>query len=121
MQQVTQTSRRYIVEAPAGDIHRPDGTIEHLVAPAVWTLAHRGFSGGGRLDVWAYPSEHAALQAGAQLALECGIADSAPDAQVLFDRGQYAAVMVLYEENSPIDHVLRVQAAWLCDEEDNEA
>lgn len=42
-------------------------------APAVWTLAHLGYSGGGRLDVWVYPTKQGAFQAGADLALEGGL------------------------------------------------
>lgn len=39
----------------------------------MWTLAHLGYSGGGRLDVWVYPTKQGAFQAGADLALEGGL------------------------------------------------
>ena len=46
------------------------GKLETICrAPAVWTLADRGYSGGGRLDVWVYPDRAAAELAGAELTL----------------------------------------------------
>lgn len=41
--------------------------------PAVWTLAHRGYSGCGRLDVWVYATKQEALREGAKLAMACGL------------------------------------------------
>lgn len=67
----------FIREVVSSRTHRPDGTVETTRAEAVWTLAHRGYSGGGRLDVWAFPTKAAALRAGAELAMECGLDEDA--------------------------------------------
>lgn len=82
----------------------------------MWTLAHRGYSGGGRLDVWVYPTKAAALRNGAQLAMASGL-DEDPKAADLFQRGRYQAVLDRYEELNPETHLLRVQPAFLHDEE----
>jgi hypothetical protein len=41
----------------------PDGTETVEKSPAVWTLAHCGYSGSGRLDIWVYPTKADALRA----------------------------------------------------------
>ncbi|HCT79289.1 MAG TPA: hypothetical protein DGG94_23135 [Micromonosporaceae bacterium] len=41
--------------------HHPDGTQTSTTDAAVWTLAHKGYSGNGRLGIWVYPTEQAAL------------------------------------------------------------
>jgi hypothetical protein len=74
--------------------------------------AHRGYSGGGRLDVWVYPTKKAALQAGADLALQCGM-DQDDKTMTLYRAGRLEAVLERYEELSRPSHVLRVQAAFL--------
>lgn len=78
----------------------------------MWTLAHRGYSGSGRLDVWVYPTKQVALREGARLAMECGL-DEDERACELFASRRYAAVMERYEETHPETHLLRVQAAFL--------
>jgi len=60
----------FIKQLTSTTIYHPDGTTETRKAPAVWTLAHRGFSGSGRLDVWVFRAKGAALYAGAVLAME---------------------------------------------------
>ncbi|MDX2733455.1 hypothetical protein [Streptomyces sp. PA03-2a] len=90
----------------------PGGTTETRMAPAIWTLAHRGYSGSGRLDVWAYRTEKEAQFAGAKLAMDCGM-DEDERAQALFRRGRYQQVMQRYEETHPETHLLRVQPAFL--------
>ncbi len=88
------------------------GKLETICrAPAVWTLAHRGYSGGGRLDVWVYPDRSAAELAGAELTLLCGIDDLTTRA--LFDAGDYAGVIARYEAAHSDEHVMRGQAAFL--------
>lgn len=89
-----------------------DGTRTVSKDPAVWTLAHKGYSGGGRLDVWAYPTRAEALRAGAQLALECGMDEDA-EVRDLFASGRYQAILDRYEAISPGTHLLRVQPAFL--------
>lgn len=66
----------FVKEVVSSTLYRPDGTIETRRDPAVWTLAHRGYSGSGRLDVWAYRTQGDALRAGAALAMECGMDDA---------------------------------------------
>jgi hypothetical protein len=73
-------------------LYRPDGTVEATKDLAVWRLAHRGYSGGGRLDVWVYPTKAAALRAGAGLAMASGLEDD-PRAVALFEKGRYQAVL----------------------------
>ncbi|SIC07505.1 Uncharacterised protein [Mycobacteroides abscessus subsp. abscessus] len=102
----------FIRQVTSSTIYRPDGVTARTQSPAVWTLAHRGYSGGGRLDVWAYPTKEAALKAGAVLAMECGL-DSDAAAKVLMASGKFEAVMKRYEETSPDTHLLRVQPAFL--------
>jgi hypothetical protein len=49
------------------------GMFEEVRVPAVWTVAHRGYSGNRRLDVWIYRDENTALRAAAELAMSCGV------------------------------------------------
>ena len=106
----------FIHEVPASMRLQADSTESVLtLAPAVWTLAHRGYSGAGRLDVWAYPSQAAALAAGAHLALECGMNED-PESCRLFSAGCHAEVIARYEQAAAERgrvHLLRVQPAFL--------
>ncbi|MBT2401025.1 hypothetical protein [Streptomyces sp. ISL-100] len=103
---------RFIKQMISSKLHRPDGTVETTKDPAVWTLAHRGYSGSGRLDVWVYPSKKTALHEGAKLAMTCGM-DEDEHAAEPFAAGRYEQVMNRYEETHPETHLLRVQAAFL--------
>ena len=47
--------------------------FEEVWVPAVWTVAHRGYSGNRRLDVWIYREENTAIRAVAELAMSCGV------------------------------------------------
>jgi hypothetical protein len=47
--------------------------FEEVRVPAVWTVAHRGYRGNRRLDVWIYRDENTALRAAAELAMSCGV------------------------------------------------
>ena len=80
--------------------------------PGVWTLVHRGRSGGGRLDVWAFPDRATAYAAGAELALESGL-DEDPAAVALVEQGHHAEVLAHYEATQPEGFLLRVQPAFL--------
>ncbi|WP_016881778.1 MULTISPECIES: hypothetical protein [unclassified Rhodococcus (in: high G+C Gram-positive bacteria)] len=102
----------FVKQVVSSTLYHPDGTIETTRDPAVWTLAHRGYSGCGRLDVWVYRTQADALQAGATLAMDCGM-DEDPRATELFEARRWTAVMERYEELSPEGHLLRVQAAFL--------
>ncbi|MDF3313413.1 hypothetical protein P3H15_51880 [Rhodococcus sp. T2V] len=102
----------FIKQVLSSTLYRPDGTVETTRDPAVWTLAHRGYSGCGRLDVWAYRTQADALRAGALLAMDCGM-DEDPKSRELFEAGRWSAVMERYEDLSPDGHLLRVQAAFL--------
>ncbi len=73
---------------------------------AVWTLAHRDYSGGGRLDVWVYPTRDAALAAGADLAMQARL-DEDPQAAALFVATRNAEVLDRYEQTHPDTPVLR--------------
>lgn len=55
---------------------------------------------------------HPARQAGADLALECGM-DQDEKAMALYRAGRFEAVLARYEELSRPGHLLRVQAAFL--------
>lgn len=96
----------------ASTLYRRDGTVHRTRRLAVWTLAHRGYSGGGRLDVWVYRTRRAALFAGADLAMQAGL-DEDPSARELFAAGRYAAVLAHYEQTHPDGFLLRVLAAFL--------
>ncbi|MFD9487609.1 hypothetical protein ACFWBX_27305 [Streptomyces sp. NPDC059991] len=104
----------YIHEEIASQMFHPDGRVTTEHAPAVWTLAHRGYSGSGRLDIWAYTSKSAALRAGAELAMDCGL-DEDPQARALFTARAYTKLLERYEATHPDTHLLRVQAAFLQD------
>jgi hypothetical protein len=107
----------FIRQVTATKTFHPDGTTTVDKRPAVWTLAHRGFSGSGRLDIWVYPSQAIALRAGAQLALACGLDESDPQAVRLYQSGRYQAVLDRYEAAHPDSFLLRVQPAFLQDED----
>jgi hypothetical protein len=47
----------FIHSVTSSRTYHTDGTVNTTTDPAVWTLAHRGYSGGGRLDVWVYPTK----------------------------------------------------------------
>ncbi|MBC2904393.1 hypothetical protein [Streptomyces cupreus] len=102
----------FIRQQVASRPYRPGGQVETTQAPAVWTLAHRGYSGGGRLDVWVYATKREALREGAALALACGL-DEHERACEDFEASRYQKVMDRYEETSPDAHLLRVQMAFL--------
>lgn len=102
----------FIRQVLSSTLYRSDGTVERTHQPAVWTLAHRGYSGGGRLDVWAYPTKASALKAGAELAMDCGL-DNDETARALMESRKYEAVIRRYEEVEPPTHLLRVQPAFL--------
>lgn len=93
-------------------LFRPSGEVVVDRAPGVWTLAHRGYSGSGRLDVWAYPAQHDALAAGALLAMHCGL-DEDPHAVALYRQHRHQAVLDHYEQTHPDGFLLRVQPALL--------
>ncbi|MFZ3562873.1 hypothetical protein ACOKM5_43860 [Streptomyces sp. BH097] len=103
---------RFIKRQISSQTFRPDGTVETTRDPAVWTLAHRGYSGSGRLDVWVYATKREALREGAKLALACGIHEDA-QARRDFDAGRYQSVLDRYEDTHPETHLLRVQSAFL--------
>lgn len=92
--------------------YRRDGTVDTTKDPAVWTLAHRGYSGSGRLDIWVYATKAAALREGAGLAMASGLDEDA-EANALFTAGKYAQVLERYEQTHPETHLLRVQPAFL--------
>lgn len=92
--------------------YRPDGSVETTRDPAVWTLAHRGYSGSGRLDIWVYPTKKAALLEGAKLAMACGM-DEDEQAVQLFAAGRYEKVMERYEQTHPETTSAPSQAAFL--------
>ena len=102
----------FVHEVESSKSFHPDGrqTVTH--DPAVWTLAHRGYSGNGRLDVWAYPSQEAALRAGAGLAMDAGL-DEDDQAVRHFAADEFQKVLDRYAETHRETHVLSVQAAFL--------
>jgi hypothetical protein len=108
---VSDLEARFIHLAVSSEIGRGDGTWDKTRDPAVWTLAHRGYSGGGRLDVWVHESERDALRAGAELAMAAGM-DEDRVAVRFFNAGQYQKVFDRYLAARP-DHVLSVQVAFL--------
>jgi hypothetical protein len=113
---VRSVSRRpadYIRMVTSSTTYHPDGTKTVEKSPAVWTLAHRGYSGSGRLDVWVYPAKADALRAGADLALACGLDETDPEAVRLHRAGKYQAVMDRYEAAHREGFLLRVQPAFL--------
>lgn len=91
---------------------RDDVDDENEMPPGMWTLAHRGYSGSGRLDVWLFPTEGDALREGAALAMECGL-DTDPAAVAMMAADDLRGVLDRYEEISPQSHLLRVQVAYL--------
>ncbi|MFJ7250166.1 hypothetical protein ACIQWA_36780 [Kitasatospora sp. NPDC098652] len=98
----------------ASQLHRAGQPVETARKPAVWTLAHRGYSGSGRLDVWVYRTKKAALRAGAELACICfAHPEEQQAARTLFNAGKYQQVLDLYEDTHPDTHLLRVQVAFL--------
>lgn len=109
----------YIRQVTTTKTFHPDGTTTVGKRPAVWTLAHRGYAGSGRLDVWVYPSRAIALRVGAELALVCGLDESDPEAVRLYQSGRYQAVLDRYEAAHPDSFLLRVQPAFLHDDEND--
>ncbi|MEH6375882.1 hypothetical protein V7793_16320 [Streptomyces sp. KLMMK] len=103
---------RFIKQQISSRLYRPDGTVETTRNPAVWTMAHRGYSGSGRLDVWVYATKQEAVREGAKLAMACGM-DEDEQACRDFNAGRWQKVLDRYEESHPDTHLLRVQAAFL--------
>ncbi|MER7671239.1 hypothetical protein ABTY61_22615 [Kitasatospora sp. NPDC096128] len=102
----------FIHENVASQTFHPSGETTTELAAAVWTLAHRGYSGSGRLDIWTYPSRKHALKAGADLAMACGM-DEHEQARSLYQAGRYDELLALYESHHPQTHLLRVQSSLL--------
>ena len=88
--------------------------------PAVWVLGHSGYSGMGRLDLWAYPTETDACREGAKMALVVLEGHEFVEAQRLFDAGEYRRVMPLFEEHMPGSHLLRVEPAFFTEPSEND-
>lgn len=91
-----------------------DWLCETAHGPAVWTLAHRGYSGSRRLDLWAYPDEHSALRAAARLGLECGL-DEDLAAVKAFEAGDYQSVLDRHRDTAPEWQVLAVTLCHFID------
>ncbi|WP_060180728.1 hypothetical protein [Streptomyces sp. IMTB 1903] len=102
----------YIKRQVASRLHHPDGRVETTREPAVWTLAHHGYRGNGRLDVWVYPTKAEALREGANLAMACGMGED-DQARSDFGRGHWQKVLDRYEATHPETHLLRIQTAFL--------
>ena len=109
---IMSAADRYVRRLVSSTTFHPDGSVTTTRDLAVWTLAHRGYSGGGRLDVWVYPTRDAALTAGADLAMQAGL-DENPQAVESFAACRYGDILERYEQTHPDTHVLRVQAAFL--------
>lgn len=90
----------FIRQVTSSTTYHPDGSVDTTKDPAVWTLAHRGYGGSGRLDVWAYPTKAVALREGAALAMACGL-DGDEQAVKLFEAKRYDQVMERYEATRP--------------------
>jgi hypothetical protein len=84
----TQAHAHFIRRQVSSRLYEPDGSVEMTRDPAVWTLAHRGYSGCGRLDVWVYATKQEALREGAELALACGM-DEDDQAVRDFEAGRF--------------------------------
>ncbi|MFC9330793.1 hypothetical protein [Kitasatospora sp. NPDC057015] len=102
----------FIHEEVSSQVFHPGGDTTTELAPAVWTLAHRGYSGSGRLDIWTYTSRKRALKAGADLAMACAM-DDHEAARSLYGAGRYEDLLALYESHHPETHLLRVQPSFL--------
>jgi hypothetical protein len=83
---------RYVRLVTSSTVHRPEGTVETSKDLAVWTLAHRDYRGGGRLDGWTYPTKPVALLNGAGRVMASGMEDD-PRAVALSEKGRYQAVL----------------------------
>ena len=88
------------------------GMFDEVRVPAVWTVAHRGYSSNRRLDGWIYRDENTALRGAAELAISCGV-DEDSVAAGHFRQGQYPAVISRYLQTNPDGHELAVQEAPL--------
>ena len=110
---------RFIRLLVSSKTYRPNGAVETTRDLAVWTLAHRGYSGSGRLDVWIYPTKDFALRAGAELVMRSGL-DEDSAGRAALAAGRYQRVLERYEELSPKWHLLRVQAAFLQDDAESD-
>ena len=95
----------------------PEELKARTYVPVVWTVAHRGYSGSGRIDVWVYLDEQTALLGAAELAMSCGLDEDAVATQH-FNAKRYSHVIARYCEKSPPDHVLAVQPAPLMKDPD---
>lgn len=106
----------YLHDFVSRETLHPDGTREVETAPGAWVLAHRGYGGNRRLDLWIYPTRAEALRVGAKFAMDCGLWGD-KKACKLYERGKLEEVMERYEELNDEWHVLRVVQGWLQTEE----
>ncbi|MBA3294381.1 MAG: hypothetical protein H0T40_11805 [Geodermatophilaceae bacterium] len=60
---MSSAAARYVRRIVSSKTFHPDGTVTTTRDLAVWTLAHRGYGGGGRLDVRVYPTRPEILTA----------------------------------------------------------
>lgn len=97
---------------------RADNRVhEWARGPGIWTVAHRGYSGYRRLDLWAYPDEATALKAAARLGIECGL-DEDQAAVDAYARHDYRAVLDRHRETAPEWQILTVELTYLVGDSD---
>lgn len=97
---------------------REDNRVhEWARGPGIWTMAHRGYSGYRRLDLWAYPDEAAALKAAARLGIECGL-DEDQAAVDAYARHDYRAVLNRHRETAPEWQILTVELTYFVGDND---
>lgn len=97
---------------------RADNRVhEWARGPGIWTVAHRGYSGYRRLDLWAYPDEAAALKAAARLGIECGL-DEDQAAVDAYARHDYRAVLDRHRETAPEWQILTVELTYFVGDSD---
>lgn len=91
---------------------RADNRVhEWARGPGIWTMAHRGYSGYRRLDLWAYPDEATALKAAARLGMECGL-DEDEAAVEAYARQDYRRVLDRHRETAPEWQILTVELTY---------
>lgn len=97
-----------------------DGLVTQIAdgceyVPAVWTFVHRGYSGGGMINVWVYPDRDLAVRAAGRRVVDImgGLHGDERPGQ-LWRSERYDDLIALYNsEHEGTPCVMGVQPGWV--------
>ena len=108
----TFNANAWASKVDSGSVFMPGGpVVPEPPVPITWAFIWKGSSGGGRADVWLYPTEGEALEVAAKGALEAGC-DLHPACVKAFRQGRFRRVVDHYSSLAQDSHLLCVVPAY---------